>query len=65
MHLALEQTDGNFCAAARLRGVADDFIRSRLGRKKKSELAPIPIGVAKARKNLELVPSRIKPRGLG
>jgi DNA-binding NtrC family response regulator len=35
MHRALEQTDGNICAAARLLGVPHDFIRYRLGRKKK------------------------------
>ena len=35
MHLALAQTEGNISAAARLMGVPHDFIRYRLGRKKK------------------------------
>ena len=35
MHLALEQTKGNISAAARLLGVPHDFIRYRLGRKKR------------------------------
>jgi DNA-binding NtrC family response regulator len=37
MHLALDQTDGNISAAARLLGVPHDFIRYRLGRKKKKD----------------------------
>jgi DNA-binding NtrC family response regulator len=35
MHLALKQTSGNISAAARLLGVPHDFIRYRLGRKKR------------------------------
>ena len=35
MHLALAQTDGNISAAGRLLGVPHDFIRYRLGRKKR------------------------------
>jgi len=35
IHLAMEQTGGNISAAARLLGVPHDFIRYRLGRKKR------------------------------
>ena len=37
MLLALEQTDGNISAAARLLGVPHDFIRYRLGKKKRKQ----------------------------
>ena len=37
MFLALEQTDGNISAAARLLGVPHDFIRYRLGKKKRKQ----------------------------
>ena len=42
IHLALEQTDGNFSAAGRLLGVPHDFIRYRLGRKKRKTGDPNP-----------------------
>lgn len=47
MHLALAQTDGNISAAGRLLGVPHDFIRYRLGRKKRkggSTQSPISSG---------------------